>query len=222
MKFGIISDVHGNYPALVKVMEALDFYNIQQVYCLGDVAGYYCMLNECIELLRKKNVTNIRGNHDSYLLYGHACSRSKTVNECINYQKSILSDENKDWLAQSVSSLKLGDIQMSHGGWIDGAEEYLNEPTETYFQSLEGQYFLSGHTHRQMLFQWGKKLYCNPGSVGQPRDGNAKAGFAIFDNGKISLHRSAYDIDWIAGAMNKAGFGEYVYQNLYKGTQIGT
>lgn len=221
MRFGVISDIHGNYPALVKVMAELEAHNIQKVYSLGDVAGYYCMLNECIALLKEKAVLNIMGNHDAYLLYQSTCSRSNTVNECINFQRKILLDEHKAWLAQSLATLQLDDIQMTHGGWIEGIEEYLNQPTDTYFQDLKGQYFFSGHTHRQVLLKFGEKLYCNPGSVGQPRDGNTQAGFAIFDHGQISLHRVAYDIDWIAGAMEKAGFDAYVYQNLYRGLQIG-
>ncbi|MFW9882206.1 MAG: metallophosphoesterase family protein, partial [Candidatus Thorarchaeota archaeon] len=69
----IIADIHGNYPALKAVIEDIEKYNIDTIYSLGDVAGYYCMINECINLLRVKNVINIFGNHDLYIVNNKDC-----------------------------------------------------------------------------------------------------------------------------------------------------
>ena len=69
----ILSDIHGNFPALKAVFTDLETYSCKKIFSLGDVGGYYCMINECIEFLQEHNVQNIMGNHDFYLTAGHAC-----------------------------------------------------------------------------------------------------------------------------------------------------
>ena len=69
----IISDVHGNYPALQAVLKDIDSRNCKTIISLGDVTGYYCMINECIEEFRCRKIVNLMGNHDSYLLGKEQC-----------------------------------------------------------------------------------------------------------------------------------------------------
>lgn len=222
MKLGIIADIHGNYPALKVVLAELDRIGVDEIISLGDVAGYYAMINECIEELRNRNIINLMGNHDYYLAFDKACPRSSSANQCLNYQRQVITEENKHWLAQSTTFLTRDNIQMVHGGWNDPVEEYLTKPSTEYFEKMEGKFFFSGHMHVQVLCNLTNgKTYCNPGSVGQPRDGNAQAGFAIFDHGNISLRRVEYDIKAMAVAMKIAGFSPYFYENLYQGTRIG-
>ena len=83
-------------------------------------------------------------------------------------------------------------ISMVHGGWKNPIDEYL-DPSEGYFSELSGGLFASGHTHKQCIMDYGNKVYCNPGSVGQPRDGDNRAAFATFEDGKFLLHRVSYD-----------------------------
>jgi diadenosine tetraphosphatase ApaH/serine/threonine PP2A family protein phosphatase len=110
---------------------------------------------------------------------------------------------------------------MVHGGWKDPLDEYLLRCEREYFKTLTGRFFFSGHTHAQALVLMGEQVYCNPGSVGQPRDGDPRAAYAIFDGEKIIPQRIAYDVDAMVTAMRKAGFGEHFYDNLYVGTRIG-
>ena len=70
----IISDIHGNFPALRAVMDEIERSGCEKIISLGDVAGYYCQINECIHLLRQKDVPNVMGNHDYYLAYDAALS----------------------------------------------------------------------------------------------------------------------------------------------------
>ena len=106
---------------------------------------------------------------------------------------------------------------MVHGGWADPIDEYLREPTEEYFSRIDGKIFMSGHTHIQVLHKYKEKTYCNPGSVGQPRDNNPKAAFAIVEKDDISLHRVEYDMDKVFELMKKAGFNDYYYGSLKTG-----
>lgn len=217
----IISDVHGNYPALEAVLRDVDATGCTDIVCLGDVAGYYCMVNECIEVLRRRNVRSLMGNHDQYLLSGTAPKRSGAATRCIDFQRGITTADNLAWLGNSVRTLRIANLSMVHGGWVDPIDEYLHEIREEYFAELDGKYFFSGHTHVQVLARFREKSYCNPGSVGQPRDGDARAAYALFDAGTIVLRRVAYDIDRIAAEMDRAGFEAYFFENLYAGCRIG-
>jgi putative phosphoesterase len=219
MRIGVISDIHGNYEALKSVLLELDKVGVSEIYSLGDVVGYYSQVNECCEELIKRQIPNLMGNHDWYLSSGGYCLRSKSVNDCLEYQRKIITEENLRWLRQSQLQRFVGDIHMVHGGWADPIDEYIWEPSEDYFSKIDGKLFMSGHTHIQVLEKFGEKTYCNPGSVGQPRDNNPKAAFAVVENNSISLHRVSYDIEKVFKLMNMAGFNDYYYGSLKTGAK---
>lgn len=223
MKLGIISDIHGNYPALCAVYEKLRALGCDDIVCLGDVSGYYSMINECIDFLRQKNILCLKGNHDSYLLGEGQCPRSNSVNRCISYQRSILSEDNLKWLATLQPVLKTDAFYAVHGGWNNPIDEYIDRFDFCYAAEHMPQVkiFLSGHTHISSIQKYEDMVYCNPGSVGQPRDHDPKASFAVLEGSQIQLHRVSYDIDAIASHMSKAGFTDYFYRNLYHGKKIG-
>ena len=217
----IISDVHGNYPALCKVLEEIDKIGCRTIISLGDVAGYYCLVNECIDEFRRRNIINLLGNHDSYLLGMGKCPRSTTVNRCIDYQKQIITSKNLNYLRQSSIKYEFANISLRHGGWTDPIDEYVNKFDFEIANNSNFEIFGSGHSHIQSFQEKDGITYFNPGSVGQPRDNNPKAAFAIIDNNKVKLYRIDYDIDSIAEAMLKACFEKRTYECLYHGTKIG-
>jgi putative phosphoesterase len=216
MGIGIISDIHGNYEALKAVLSELDAMKITEVYCLGDVAGYYTQVNECCEELIRRNIPNLMGNHDWYIAGGGWCPRSQSANDCLVYQRRVIKEENVNWLRQAAVQRVVGQIHMVHGGWSDPIDEYLVEPRAEYFADMDGAMFMSGHTHVQALHQFGEKVYCNPGSVGQPRDGDPRSAFAVYD-GEIALHRVEYDMQVVFDLMEVAGFNDYYYGGLVTG-----
>lgn len=217
---GIISDIHGNHAALQAVLSRLDGMGVREIICLGDVAGYYSQINECCDTLRERGIYTLLGNHDYYLASGEACPRSNSANRCLEYQRRVVTPANLAWLGGLPKSSEKCGISIAHAGWNDHLEEYL-APSEDYFASLPGRLFASGHTHVPCIFSGGGKTYCNPGSVGQPRDGNPDASFATWDGSVFSLHRVAYDISTTQRHMAAAGFSDYFYSNLDAGTQIG-
>ena len=115
-------------------------------------------------------------------------------------------------------------LNMVHGGWRDNLDEYLYDVNEDYFANLKGRYFFSGHTHVPLINYFNTKTYCNPGSVGQPRDGDWRASYALLDeqNNRVIIRRVNYDVDQIAANMKNNGFDEYYFKNLYKGIRIGS
>jgi predicted phosphodiesterase len=216
----IISDIHGNHAALVAVLDELDRVGVKKIICLGDVAGYYCQINECCETLQTRNVFSLMGNHDWYLAAGEPCPRSNSANRCLDYQRAIISKANLDWLASLKPEAQIDGLDIVHGGWNDPLEEYMVPSTE-YFSQIPGQFFASGHTHVPCIWSGGGKTYCNPGSVGQPRDGDPRASFAIWDRTGFLLQRVPYDFKSLQQEMQNAGFEEYFYENLAVGTRIG-
>jgi putative phosphoesterase len=217
MRIGIISDIHGNYEALKTVLRELDNMRVSEIYCLGDVVGYYSQVNECCDELRARRIPSLMGNHDWYMAGGGFCPRSKSVNDCLAYQRKVITVENVNWLQTFSIQKRIANIHMVHGGWADPIDEYL-QPSEEYFERIEGEIFISGHTHIQTLEEYKNKTYCNPGSVGQPRDNDPRAAFAVYD-GNITLHRVEYNMQVVFDLMDKAGFNDYYYGGLKTGAR---
>lgn len=216
-----ISDVHGNLPALEAVFHEIDRLGCDKIICLGDICGYYCMINECIEMLRKRQVHCLQGNHDHYMIGGKRCD-SKTVNICIDYQRQIITQSNFMWLHGLTPAYDTKLYSLRHGGWKDPLEERIKEFDFKELSAYEQKLFFSGHTHIQKVKMHNDRLYCNPGSVGQPRDGDARAAFAVLDkDSRICLYRINYDIDRIADEMRRQDQGEWIWKWLYEGKRIG-
>lgn len=218
MKMAFISDIHGNFEALKAVLSELDKLGIFEIYCAGDTVGYYSQINECCNELRLRGIPSVMGNHDWYLAGGGFCPRSRSVNDCLSYQRGVIKKENMDWLKSLPVHIQVDKIQIVHGGWADPIDEYLN-PSQEYFERVMGDIFISGHTHVQTLKKFGNKTYCNPGSVGQPRDGDPRAAFAVYDGFQFNLHRVEYDMQKVFDLMEKAGFNDYYYGGLKTGAK---
>lgn len=216
----ILSDIHGNLPALKTVVADAMAQGCTRFISLGDVVGYYSQPGECIDLLRELGVPNILGNHDSYITLDENCPRSRVVSEIIQFQKGVLNAGQVDWLKQSMASYREGDCLFVHGGPEDPHDQYIYSISEEIVPA-DVRWLFSGHTHVQVCVDFGKRGYCNPGSVGQPRDGDCRAAYAVLHGDAVSLRRVPYDIDQTAGAMKAAGFEPFCYENLYKGAQIG-
>jgi len=214
----LISDIHGNYEALKEVLRKIDSLGISSIFCLGDITGYYTQVNECCDELRNRDVKCILGNHDWYLISNSDCPRSKSANDCLAYQKKIITQVNLEWLMELPIYRKVGELALVHGGWNNPLEEYL-KPSYEYFSAYPNRFFSTGHTHKQVIHKFNNKIYCNPGSVGQPRDGNFKASFATFDGQDFKLYRVPYDVNEVCRLMDKAGFSDYYYNRLKLGSE---
>lgn len=217
----VLSDIHANLAALQAVLDDADARGCTKILSLGDVAGYHAQPGECIDLLIQCGAVNILGNHDHYLTSDSNCPRSRVVARIIEYQRSVVTPEQMAWLRGSAPCLRDGRVLYVHGGPRNPMDEYLYAIDDmTLPDGVD--YLFSGHTHVQTRLPMpGSRWYCNPGSVGQPRDGDCRAGYALFDGSRIELRRIGYDISCTVDAMKAAGFEAFFYENLYKGTQIG-
>ena len=218
----VLSDIHGNLPALRAVLAKADELGCERLISLGDVTGYYAQPSECIALLRDRDAIQLLGNHDYYLVEGSGCPRSDLVSRLLRHQEKAVTAGDREFLAGLDSRYDEGDASFVHGGWSDPRDEYIYKVDPTRFPD-DFRYYFSGHTHVQCAVPLGNgRTYCNPGSVGQPRDGDQRAAFAVFTGDRVALHRVDYDIDATAQAMRDAGFDEArLWSNLYEGAQIG-
>lgn len=219
----VISDIHGNYAALKSVLEDIDKIGVKDIICLGDIVGYYCQVNECIDELRRRKIYCLLGNHDYYMI-SNTCCHSKTVKMCIDFQKTIIRQDHLEWLESLTPELDTEDISFRHGGWHDAIEERIGDFDFSWVKDFSQKRYFSGHTHIQGIQRdhLSGKEYCNPGSVGQPRDDDPRAAYAIVHaDESIELRRVEYDIDEVVRQMKGANQGDWIWKGLYTGEKVG-
>ena len=242
MRILVISDLHANLTALETVLA--DAGEVAATWCLGDVIGYGPDPNDIVERVRTiPNLTCVLGNHDVAVLGQMDDAVFNTeARRSLLWQKKALSDGNKGYL-ESLPQAKLvvGDVSMAHGSPRDPVWEYVLNTlvARLNFQSFDTSYCFVGHSHIQCMFQLDVKkdrvslevprvgdvfkltprAILNPGSVGQPRDRDPRAAYAIFDPEAQTWEprRAAYDIPSVQKRIREAGLPEKHAARLAEG-----
>lgn len=227
-KIAFISDIHGNYPALKSVLQDIDTLDVDKIYCLGDLVGYYSQINEVINTIRSRGIECILGNHDYAMIHNRGViERSVTCTNVLTQQLGYITSENLNFIRSLNTSMLIqaGDyaIFSVHGGLNDYVDEYLPLLSENYFKALDKNitHVITGHNHLPMVERYGHILYANSGSVGQPRDFNPMACYVIFEDGMFTIHRVSYNVDETIQQMKIDGFPDYIADVLRKGCKIG-
>lgn len=227
-KFAFISDIHGNYSALKAVLRDIDLQKVDKIYCLGDLVGYYSQINEVIDTIKKRRIECIIGNHDYAMVHnGGIIERSKTCTNILTKQLNYITSENLEFLRRldATMTIEIGQYKIFavHGGLNNHIDEYLSNLSDNYFKALDKSitHVITGHNHLPKVKHYGNILYANCGSVGQPRDYNPMASYAIFEEGKYNIRRVSYNIDETIKQMKVDGFPDYIADVLHKGCKIG-
>jgi len=243
MKYGIISDIHSNLEALKVVLEELR--EVDRIICLGDIIGYGPLPNECIDEVRNlSSLYVVVGNHDLACIgWKDIGWFNEYAKRAILWTMDTLTKENKDYLSSLPEIIEEKDFIMVHGSLNDYTDEYISEVKDARksFELLKKQHLLLvGHTHYPLLFVKREhqliypirlidkdiikistfdKLIVNVGAVGQPRDGDTRASFGIFDTEtkEIKIHRVPYDISKIQELMGKADLPKFLIDRLASG-----
>ncbi|MDI6888902.1 MAG: metallophosphoesterase family protein [Methanocellales archaeon] len=220
MLIGLIADIHSNLPALRAV---LDHMKVDKILCAGDIVGYYPYPNEVIEIVRKHKIVSIRGNHDVAVITGDTNWFNPLAASAIGWTRDNLSPKNMEFLKTLPEQLIFEDIAIFHGSPSD-PDEYvypMTSPTRLsgFLDQAGKKILVLGHTHVQWGLELDDRKIINPGAVGQPRDGNPKAAYAIFDteSGKLTMHRIEYDIEEVASKTISVGLPPYLAQRLFTG-----
>lgn len=245
MKIAVISDIHGNWEALKAVIREIDSEEIDQVWCLGDVAGYGPQPNECIDELERLSLTAISGNHDLGVI-GSIDLEDFNLDgqKAILWQRPRLSSGSLDYLRRLLLKEKpLPNITLVHGSPRDPVWEYLLTPwlADENFEKLDTTVGFFGHTHLPVIYKKlgdapaeallppaakkfilendGARWLINPGSVGQPRDGNPRASYLIFDSEELILEyrRLNYPVGKTQEIMHNVGLPPFLSERLARG-----
>lgn len=222
MKIAVISDIHGNASALLKVIEEIKKLGVKNIYCLGDVVGYYPEAQKVVEILISNNVFSIMGNHD-FALVNNRILESKVANDALKWTKQNLSAKAVKYLASLPLKINLNiggyRILFVHGSPWDYLNErvYIDSDLER-FCNLPYDIVIMGHTHRPFILSKNGKIILNPGSVGESRDGDKRSAFLILDFSKekiqIELVRSSYNANNLIKKIKKFNFPENLIDYL--------
>lgn len=221
MKIGLISDVHGNIVALEKVLERLESCDI--IYSAGDVVGYYPYPDETVEKFKEEGIKSVKGNHDHAVSSSDFSGMNPFAKEAGMYTRRVMDEKNLEWLYNLPISIKTEYFEIYHGA--PGEDEltytiYLfpDDPLIEFFLEKHGN-IVVGHTHIQFTERHGERVAINPGSVGQPRDGDSRAAYAVFDteSQNVKLERTKYNIQEVLDAVLKAGLSEFLGRRLFEG-----
>ena len=245
MRLALISDIHSNIHALEQVLARLDREGVDLILNLGDLVGYNANPNECIEMLQTRPVLSLAGNHDLALLNMEVAQHFNIIAyQAIVWAQSEVRPEFVEFI-QNLPLTQEGQGYLACHGTPTSADSYINyhfqgkKVLKMLAKGLGLRICFFGHTHRRAL--WYKDIrgkvatlpltprkvlldpkwhyLINPGSVGQPRDGNPEAAYAIFDDQDFSIHfRSVpYDVAAAQNSILEAGLPEFLAERLAQG-----
>ena len=219
MRLLVISDIHANLPALLAVAGHQQF---DRAICLGDIVDYGPHPKECLDWVRGRCDLLIRGNHDQAAAKHVGCQCSEAFRHLSEATRAmtwrLLTPDDLSYLAvRPIEADFMYDgtrYHAVHAAPSDPLYRYLGpddrEQWQAEIERVGADMLLVGHTHVPMILYFGGKVVVNPGSVGQPRDGDARAEFAVIENGLPHLCRIPYDIEETVRDLSQAGLEDSV------------
>jgi putative phosphoesterase len=224
VRTAILSDVHANLVAFNAVLGEIDSMGINQIISAGDVVGYYPFPNEVITLFRERKIIGIAGNHDRTVFRTDISSMNQIAGEAARWTARQISEESRHYLANlpSRTHITIGGklVGLYHGSPRDDMEYVFEDAASPELLRLSGtRLLILGHTHIPFVYRSREGTIVNPGSVGQPRDGDPRACFIVYDTTKddFTIRRVAYDIEAVERAINKADLPKILGERLRHG-----
>jgi putative phosphoesterase len=227
-RIAVISDVHSNLEALREVLSRIAG---MDAYCLGDVVGYGANPNEVVEALREREVLTVMGNHDYAAVTGETGMFNARAAIALKWTAKALTGPNLAYLRSLPRErrLRLGDVDgaLTHGSPDDALWEYVDPRTHSqlfgrYLEKLRVGFLGLGHTHVPFVSDEVGGTVFNPGSVGQPRDGDRRASYAVVSVVETAVRvdnfRVEYDCETAASKIRAAGLPEQLADRLRWGT----
>jgi len=243
MRAAIIADIHANLAAFTSVLDDIECRGgVDEVWCLGDIVGYGPDPHQCIELLRRQDHVSVAGNHDWAATSKISTSdfNSEAAAAC-RWTERQLTSEDIDYLDNLPLVVERGDFTLVHGSPREPIWEYIlsAECAKENLAYFKSQFCLVGHSHVPFVFEYNeagvyslnefpadssivlgrRRLIVNPGGLGQPRDGDPRASYAIYDSDADSVihYRIPYDIGATQARMMEHGLPSRLVFRLYHG-----
>jgi predicted phosphodiesterase len=241
-RIALISDVHGNLPALEAVLAAIGEQRVDAIWCLGDLVGYGAQPNECVDLAARSVELCLIGNHDLVVLDRLDISDfSQNAAVAAQWTREQLAPDARAYLEKLEPRDEAHAVGLFHGSPRDPIWEYVlsSMAADDCIDQMDARVGAVGHSHVALAF-WRKgeaptagaqseegteldisddRWLLNPGSVGQPRDGDPRASWLMLDlaSWTATWHRTEYDIDPAADAIRAAGLPKQLAERLYYG-----
>ncbi|QGN07571.1 YfcE family phosphodiesterase [Halorhabdus sp. CBA1104] len=218
MKIAVISDIHSNKVALEAVVA--DLPDVDRIVSAGDVVGYGPWPADCLEWVREREIPTVQGNHDRAVATGEYPSFNDMAAAGVEYAREQLSIDQREWLASLPTEQELfdGRLKVVHGH-PDNPDHYTFP--EEFGPGLLGDedVLVLGHTHVQHAEQFTEGIVLNPGSVGQPRDSDPRAAYAVVDLDAMTfeLRRVEYDVGEVLTAVRGTSLPRRVGTRLSRG-----
>ncbi len=242
----VITDIHANLPALEAVLKAAKRRRVEEIWCLGDIVGYGADPDACAELVRERSAVSLVGNHDLAVLGELDVEAfSEAAAAAVRWTREQIGEEALAFLRDLAPTAQRRGVGLFHASPRDPVWEYVLsiEQARDCLEAQPERLALIGHSHVSLFFarlpedagpaetrgaqaEDGLRLdlgegrwLLNPGSVGQPRDGDPRAAWLELDTDKGSarFHRVPYDIDRAAAAIVDAGLPKRLADRLYIG-----
>ena len=224
MKIAIVSDIHSNLQALRAVLDDIQKIDAGLILCAGDVVGYGGDPNECCNLISKAAHLAVFGNHEVAALTGDTVWMNSNAAKAAKWTGSVLDQRSRDYLDKLELSARTeisGRMIAMYHGSIDSAIEYVYEESLSpdLLMAAETDVLILGHTHIPYVVRFEQGLAVNPGSVGQPRDMNPKASYAVLDPARMicEIRRVDYDIESAQKSIANAGLPVFLAERLLIG-----
>jgi len=241
MRVAVVSDIHGNLHALEAAVAAIDAERPDEVWCLGDLVGYGPQPNECCAAVEARADLCLSGNHDLAVLGVIDLSEfSGDAAAAAGWTQTVLSDEARAYLEVHAPEGSRDDVDLFHGSPRDPVWEYVlsEEAAEATFALTAAPLVLVGHSHVALALRLdadgvagglapagtelelsGGRWLLNPGSVGQPRDGDPRAAFLLLDLEARSARfgRAAYPVERTQAEIRERGLPEALAWRLARG-----
>jgi putative phosphoesterase len=218
MQVAVISDVHSNKIALEAVLD--DMPPVDSIVCAGDVVGYNPWPAECVATVRERSIQTVMGNHDRAASSGTSFRFNSMAGAGVEHARAELDDDALAWLAELPDTRTVldGRVKLVHGH-PDDPDRYTYP--ESFAPSMLGEedVLVTGHTHVQGHETFEEGIVMNPGSVGQPRDSDPRAAYALLDLDDLAVdeRRVEYDIDRVMTAVEETGLPDRIGERLYEG-----
>lgn len=232
VKLGIISDIHSNREALTAVFDALDEVGVDRVYCLGDVVGYGADPVACVDLVRERCAGVVRGNHDEAVaLERNVAYLPRDGQAAAAHNRLALRPDQITYLSGLPYTLVADGCTFAHATpanpeFWERLESYV--AAQSQFDHFDTEICFIGHTHFPAILadrigilrvRRGHRFLVNVGSVGQPRDHNPRACFAVFDTETFAcdILRVPYDVDAAVARIREEGLPARLGERLKAG-----
>jgi predicted phosphodiesterase len=226
-RFAVLSDVHSNLEALEAVLGEV---RGMEVYCLGDMVGYGASPDGVVKILAERGAKCVLGNHDYAVLTGDVSMFNPKAAIAARWTGRKLAPESAEFLKglprELVTTIGRTRAYFTHGSPDDTLWEYVDPRSHGdlfghYLGKKDARMIGLGHTHVPYVWRGREGVVFNPGSVGQPRDGDRRASYAEVEVGKevkVDVKRVEYDFEKAASKIRAAGLPEVFAERLYSGT----